>query len=349
MLATLTKMLGKTLAVIITIVLACYLLLLLINIKDEPPSAAAQTMQQLQQAAAANTKQTAQTNGYAYLAKHGSSPNYRLAEPLAALMRQCHNSDCQQVLSAETQLANWVSEHQDLTEFYQQIRSFDHWYEAVPTDAAEALPSWQALFDGQQLVLAQAWLALQQHDIAQARQVLQQDIQFWRGLLLKHNLLIGKMVSTAAIERHFNFAAMLQQQLDASQRATLTPDNWRIAFKQQELSLRQVLSGEWMYGNTIIEHTLFSEHAIAQASKGDRLGWWLLKPLFQPQASRNQRAAMLLAQADNASAATTPWYSWLYNPVGKLLNVVGAPSYQPYRQRLEQLEPLRQQLLAAAI
>lgn len=347
MAATLTKMLSKTLAVLFACLLLCYLLLLLINIRDEQPSAAAQTMQQLQQTAANTAEQSTQTNGYAYLAQHGSLPNYRLAEPLAALMRQCHQSDCQQLLGAAPELTRWVSEHDDLAAFYQQIRSFDHWYETVPTDAAEALPSWQALLEGQQLLLAQAWLALQQQDIAQVRQLLQQDMRFWRGLLTKHNLLIGKMVSSAAIKRHFQFAAMLQQQLDSTERAALAPDSWQSAFTAQELSMRQVLSGEWVYGNAIIEQTLLSDDPIAKPNMAEKLGWWLLKPLFQPQATRNQRAAMLLAQADNTAEATTSWYSFVYNPVGRLLNISGAASYLPYRQRLEQLEPLRQQLLTS--
>lgn len=348
MVATLTKLLGKILAVIIASLLLCYLLLLLINIKDEPPSAAAQTMQQLQQAAASAAEQSTQTNGYAYLAQHGSLPNFRLAEPLAALMRQCNQGDCQQLLGAEPELARWVNEHDELAAFYQQIRSFDHWYETVPTDAAEALPSWQPLLEGQQLLFAQAWLALQQQDIAQARQLLQQDMQFWRGLLTKHNLLIGKMVSSAAIKRHFEFAAMLQQELVGTARAALTPDSWQMAFTAQELNLRQVLSGEWVYGNAIIEQTLLSDDPIAKPNMAEKLAWWLLKPLYQPQATSNQRAAMLLAQADNTLTADTPWYSWVYNPVGKMLNIAGAASYLPYRQRLEQLEPLRLQLLTEA-
>lgn len=348
MAATLTKMFSKTLAVMFASLLLCYLLLLLVNIRDEPPSAAAQTMQQLQQAAASAAEQSTQTNGYAYLAQHGSSPNYRLAEPLAALMRQCHQGDCQQLLDAEPELTRWVNEHDELAAFYQQIRSFDHWYETVPTDVADPFPSWQPLLEGQQLLFAQAWLALQQQDIAQARQLLQQDMQFWRGLLTKHNLLIGKMVSSAAIKRHFEFAAMLQQELAGTAQAALTPDSWQMAFTVQELNLRQVLSGEWVYGNTLTEQTLLNDDALAQASAAERFAWWLLKPLFQPQATRNQRAAMLLAQADNTLTADTPWYSWGYNPVGKLFNVAGEASYLPYRQRLEQLEPLRLQLLTEA-
>lgn len=173
-------------------------------------------------------------------------------------------------------------------------------------------------------------------------------MQFWRGLLTKHNLLIGKMVSSAAIKRHFEFAAMLQQELAGTAQAALTPDSWQMAFTAQELNLRQVLSGEWVYGNTLTEQTLLNDDALAQASAAERFAWWLLKPLFQPQATRNQRAAMLLAQADNTPTADTPWYSWGYNPVGKLLNVAGEASYLPYRQRLEQLEPLRLQLLTEA-
>ncbi len=127
--------------------------------------------------------------------------------------------------------------------------------------------------------------------------------------------------------------------------AALTPESWQMAFTAQELSLRQVLSGEWVYGNAIIEQTLLDDDAVAQASISERLAWWLLKPLFQPQATRNQRAAMLLAQADNTSTANTPWYSWVYNPVGKILNSLAQPDYAHYQQRLGALEQLRQQAI----
>ncbi|WP_165907366.1 hypothetical protein [Rheinheimera sp. D18] len=53
---------------------------------------------------------------------------------------------------------------------------------------------------------------------------------------------------------------------------------------------------------------------------------------------------MLLAQVNGHAAAEPTWYSWLYNPVGKVLNSMTV-NYVSYHARLAQLETLRQQAI----
>jgi hypothetical protein len=348
MLLTLSKITGKTLAVLLMMILTLYLILLLINLSDEAPSADAITLQQLQHAAKPDVGQLAE-NGYAYLLQHDKPTEYRLKEPLSALMHQCLSDDCHTALQAQTDLALLIKDHQAIADFYQQIRGFPHWYEVIPANAAEALPSFSSLLNGQQLLLVQAWLAVQQQDMTTAQQLLQQDLQFWRSVLANNNLLITKMVTTAAIKRHFNVASTIKQQLTPELHSAMLPDIWLTPFSTEELTLLQALSGEWVYGNNIAAALFSRAPELSVSTETEYLAVMLLRPLFQQQASSNQRASQLLASVNNQSVANVPWYSWLYNPLGKLVNSIGPLDYTSYQQRLLELETLRQQAVSPAL
>lgn len=348
LLVKLRKVSAKMLAAILMTVVAIYLLLLLTNLKDQPPSAAANTLQQLLISAKPAVEQTAANNGYLYLAKYDKPAKYRLAEPLTELLRQCETNDCNAVLKAQTNLPELVAQHQPLSDFYQQLLSVPYWYQPIPSDTTEALPSFFAVYEGQQLLLLQAWLAAQQHDLAKVTQLLQQDLQFWRTFLVKNNLLINKLISGAAIKRHFNFAAHIKQQLAPEQASAILPQAWLNAFTEPELSLQLVIATEWAYSNVITETVILKAPQSSSISFSEQLEWYLLTPLLQPQASSNQLAATLLAYVNGKSPDTTPWYSWLYNPVGKILNSVTQPNYQRYFTPFAELETLRQQTIAVS-
>lgn len=345
LLLKLIKVTGKTLAALLSFIVILYITLLLINIQDEAPSNAAITMQTLQQIPEHNPN----NNGYLYFAQHDSAVKYQLSDAFAQLMRQCDLNDCNTILMAQPELATLVAQHQHLSDFYQQVRSFNQWYEPIPTDAAEALPSFRSLLNGQKLLLTQAWLAAQQQDVATVRQLLQQDLQFWRDLLRKNTLLINKMVSTAAIQNHFNFAATIKQQLAEQDHSAMQPQSWLTPFTAEELSMLQVLSGEWAYGNNVIESLLLSAPTSNDSTLSEQTTWLLLKPLLQPQASSNQRASWLLAYSNGKPTADLPWYSWLYNPVGKILNNLGKVSFSNYQIRLNELEQARKQAISQPV
>ncbi|QBL08523.1 hypothetical protein E0Z06_02830 [Rheinheimera sp. D18] len=344
LLLKLVKGLGKFLAALVSLFVILYLLLVLINWQDEAPSEAAITLQQLQQSVAPDVEQSADNNGYLFLQQYELQGEYQLSEPLAQLLRQCNITECNAVLMAQPELALWIAQHQDTIDFYQQVRSFTAWYELIPADAAATLPSFRSLLNGQRLLLVQAWLAAQQQDTEKVQLLLQQDMQFWRSLQPKHNMLLTKLIGAEAIKRHFNFAQAIRQQLSAQQYAAIRPQSWLSPFTEQELSLLQAMSGEWAFSNNVTETLLLSDTATNDLSAVDKLEWLILKPLFQSQASRNQLAGMLLAQVNGHAATEPTWYSWLYNPVGKVLNSMTV-NYVSYHARLAQLETLRQQAI----
>ena len=342
---TFVKMTAKIIAFIFGFTALFYIALLLLNNADEAPSAAALALQNMQQNIKPSTEQTAENNGYIYLQTQALSAQKQLSEPLANLLRLCPGSQCDEALTATTNLTELLAQHQDLSDWYLKLRSFSFWYEPVPQDS-NSLPPFNGMLTAQKLLLVEAWLAARQQDMAAAQQLLQQDIQFWRTQLLRNNLLISKMVTANAIKQHFRFAAIIQQHLPSEQQQYLVPPSWLSPFTDNELSMLQVLSGEWAFSNNM-EDSLFSNDAtLNQIDTVDYLTVLVLKPLYKIQATRNERANLLLAAAQSGAQPEWAWYNWLYNPLGKLLNSTITPEfYQEYRQNLTKLEPLRQQAI----
>ena len=336
------KLIFKVVATLLSIVVTIYVVLLVINWQDEAPSTAASTMRTLQEVPA---EITPDNNGYEYFRQHAGATEHMVSDTFSQLMRQCDTEDCNTVLAAQPNVAQLIDEHKPLIDFYQQVRSYPHWYEPALADAAQALPSYHGIMHAQQLLFLQAWLAAQQQDIPTVRLLLQQDLQFWRTVLSGNNLLLSKMISIEAVKRHFSFATVLKQQIEPQQQADMMPDSWLAPFTPEELSLLQALSGEWVFGDNAIAAALKEDLARDDIAITEQLSIVLSKPFFLMQATSNDRAAMLLAQANAEVQPIQPWYSWVYNPAGKLINSV-TPDYSSYQKRLEGLEPLRQQAIA---
>ncbi|GAA0547240.1 hypothetical protein GCM10009098_13520 [Rheinheimera aquimaris] len=330
----------KTLVILLGAVATCYLLLLAINWQDEQPSAAALVLQQHLQAP---PQLSQDNNGYRYFSDHSADNELSVSALLANLTRQCGGQDCHSALvELQPQLATVIAEHQPMADFYRRLQQFEYWYEPVPA-TMDVIPSYQPLLQAQQLWLLKAWQAALQQDTAAVQSLLQQDLQFWRRTLASNQLLLGKMVSVSAIKKHFAVASIILQQLPVAVRGTAMPALWSQPFDNIELSLEQALAGEWAFGNMVINTVLQPEAVKTEQSLTDATVLLLLQPLLLPQASSNDRASLLLAQITAETMPARPWYSGLYNPLGKLVNSVAVTDYAVYQQRLQELEPLRQQ------
>ena len=330
----------KTLVILLGAVATCYLVLLAINWQDEQPSAAALVLQQHLQAP---PQLSQDNNGYRYFSAHSADNELSVSALLANLTRQCGGQDCHSaLLELQPQLATVIAEHQPMANFYRRLQQFEYWHEPAPA-TMNAIPSYQPLLQAQQLWLLKAWQAALQQDTAAVKSLLQQDLQFWRRTLAGNQLLIGKMVSVSAIKKHFAVADSILQQLPVAERSASLPDLWSQPFDSKELSLQQALAGEWAFGNMVIATVLQPEAVKTEQSLTDATVLLLLQPLLLPQASSNDRASLLLAQITAETMPARPWYSGLYNPLGKLVNSVAVTDYAVYQQRLQELEPLRQQ------
>lgn len=314
-----------------------YLLLLAINWQDEAPSA---EVTQLQQRLTANP---VEENGYQLYLEQAAQLVQTSSPALQSVFAGCALADCFARLAAEpAELEALVVSQSALLTLYNRLLLTPHWQESVPINHAQ-LPPYQPLLHGQQLYLLQAYVAAMQGETQQAQLMLDADLRFWRRLLTQNRYLLSKMISVAAIERHFQLAQALAELPDTTGISLSEVHTWHSPFTSDELGLDLVLAGEWHFAD---QQYLMGYLAPNQPTLSQRVVLTILMPLYQQQASSNERA-LLLSHCEQANwSPSYPWYQWFYNPVGKILNRAGSISCHEYLARLARLEQSRQHLLA---
>lgn len=342
------KLLGWGVSGIGIVVVAAYLCLFVINIPDQQPSESALSFTTLiDHNKKAGDSQAATQNAYLVYRQYIAAEPEALSDELRQLVSACHLKDCSaQLHQAKARLSELLSQHPGL-HVYPQLRALNYWHEPFVTDSEQILP-YQPLRDLQSMLLLQAWLAAQDNDVALASQLLQEDLSFWRSLLVNNTSLFSKMTSVAAIEQHFTFASLIRNALPDSQQALLTPAGWQDPFSEAELSLTLAYAGEWLYASHMLGDELLQDAADTDINGYEHVLLTLAKPLFNEQASKNDRAAWYLQCSTGQKMAQRPWYSWLYNPVGKLSSSDGVSHCLSYYQRVQQLELLRHSALRAS-
>ena len=314
-----------------------YLLLLAINWQDEAPSA---EVTQLQQRLVVGP---IAENGYQLYLEQAAQLAQTASPALQSVFAGCALADCLTRLAAEpAELeALWDSQSTLLT-LYNRLLLTPHWQESVPINH-EQLPPYQPLLQGQQLYLLQAYVAAMRGETRQTQLMLDADLQFWRRLLTQNRYLLSKMISVAAIERHFQLAQALAELQDTTNLSLSEVHAWHSPFTSDELGLDLVLAGEWQFAD---QQYLMGYLEPNQLTLSQRIVLTILMPLYQQQASSNERALLLNHCEHTNWQPSYPWYQWFYNPVGKILNRVGSISCHEYLARLERLEQSRQRLLA---
>ncbi|SNY49662.1 hypothetical protein SAMN06297280_1495 [Arsukibacterium tuosuense] len=341
-LKTLARGTVKLLVGLLLLLAGFYLILLAINWQDAKPNAASLHMQSLLQPPPIPAAQ----NGYQYYLAHNASNELLLTGPLQQLYGQCSEAlSCVDALNSQTDLAELVAEQEPLMTFYQQLLQYPQWLEPPPK--VQDMSAYQLLLHGQRLFLWQAWLDAQNGNSTQVKTALEADYQFWKTVLANTNSLITKMISVAAIERHFILSTVIISQLPAEQRLAAIPDGWDVAFSDSELGLELALAGEWHYGADItatMRDTAPSDFG-SDINTVETVYYLLVQPLILLEDTKNMYATQLVQRNKTTQHSDYPWYSWLRNPVGKMLMATGSVSYESYQQRLLKLEQHRQDAL----
>jgi hypothetical protein len=184
-------------------------------------------------------------------------------------------------------------------------------------------------------------------DIRGALLEVQKDAEFWRLVAGESKTLINKLVSLSMLATDFQLVAELgvQQQLDR--------DEWQLVqailrpFDQGESSFADTLNGEAIF-------SLLSFKAIVRAAKEDPL---TNSALLKPNATRNgiyayyQKTIALAemtppnfassaALLEDAASPIRNW-SFIYNPIGEILNNIAKPNIAEYVERGHKIESLR--------
>jgi hypothetical protein len=275
------------------------------------------------------------------------------------------NSECLGVYTnAGEVFERWSATQPWLLERYRRLIAHGGWREHVPSNLAVPLPSYSAVLHGQRLLLLQATTLAEAGDSAAVADLLAGDLRFWRMVLESSDLLITKMIATAALQRHFEWGNLALRGLSANAALAATPAEWRTPLTATELSLRRALAGEWIHVSGTLTQAL-AEHANAE-SLPERASNRLFMTLFQRQDTLNrystyftQLGATLDAPlldyetaadaasmlAERTAAETFPPRS-LYNITGALLIAAGPADYGDYARRVADLEGIRRAALA---
>jgi hypothetical protein len=257
---------------------------------------------------------------------------------------------------------SWSATHPWLLDRYLALISHTGWREET-LDLQAPLPNYAAVIHGQRLLLLRAKALADRGDISEARELLARDVRFWRTVLASSDILISKMIATAALRQHFGWASLAARSFPAGRSAAELPDEWRAPMNEAELSLERTFAGEWMF---------FSR--MSAAAHADYASDWtvatrtfdpLLRPFFQHQDTLNRHAKHLGALAaaldaplsnyaaatDDASriarrAASDALPRSVYNLLGSLLLAAGTGDYGSYARRAADVEGMRRAALA---
>ena len=300
--------------------------------------------------------------------------NYREKRPPAAkqISEACSPGSPNCALAferAEAALGEWINSEKWLLDRYRTLLHRPAWVETVPPDFRAPLPAYAAVMDGQRLLLAQAYLLAKEKDAAAVRDMLGEDVRFWRHVLASSDILITKMIAVVALDRHFAVGNIVLRRLPAEMELQGMPQEWATPMTDEERSLLRVFAGELIFGEGVIQYVLQSaewhgfEGLDTEESVFDKLTGRLSVPFYQPQDVSNRTADRFIRSNEAMSvpfeklpegleraraihAAPTPEngpFSRLYNPMGKLLlnaETEGA-GYSGYGARVADVEGAR--------
>jgi len=407
MVRRLLKIVSWAIGGVLLCAVAAYVVLLLVNREDRPPSADIAAIESILQS---GTPVVSQSNSYLYLLGFAAPPesdpmtlgierhewmervrpefegegdplvddyNYRSArgEAVTELAEACPDSanECLRLLeSSQATVVQWLADEGWLLDRYRSLIAMTDYREARPFELLAPMSSYDVVFEGQRLLLAEAWLSAATNDPAAVNDALQSDLTYWRMLLENSDVLITKMIATAAIVRHFEFGNLVLRRLPQKSAAEGIPASWRAEISDEERSMKRSFAGEWAFFDEITKRTLADSEDefgkwMGRTDSGawDRAMWGLMKPLWQAQDLSNRHARLLLdlgevfdvpyeempgtvGVADGLHESTYRPFNRLYNPVGDLVMGLNTWSLWDYAVRVSDLEGVRRAALLVA-
>jgi hypothetical protein len=244
-------------------------------------------------------------------------------------------------------------DNSDLLHRYDDLYNYHQFTEPLDCGYSTPVPHFSPLRSIQKVKLlqiartAQTAQTTRGGDFRGALLEVQKDAEFWRLVAGESKTLINKLVALSMLATDFQLVAELglQQQPD--------PDEWQLMqailrpFDQGESSFAGTLNGEAIF-------SLLSFKALAREAKKDPL---VNSALLKPNATRNgiysyyQKAIALAemsppnfassaALLEDAGSPISNW-SFIYNPIGEILNNIARPNIAEYIERGHKIECLR--------
>ena len=328
-------------------VAVAYLALLFINRHDQLPSPDVLRFEVLyrERPPVANAD-----NGYLYAMgffTHTKSSRSPAVQSLAEACRVVDQACVDALEGKDKTVGEWFVSERWLFDRYRTLLAHSGWRQPKAFDPAAPLPAYTTIFQGQRLLLLHAATLASSGDVAAVRELLGEDVRFWRMVLESSDVVLDKMFAVAALNRHFGIGNLVLRRLPAAM-----PLEWAQELKP---SMTRALVGEWEYLNASLRKTKALEPRI-------------YRPLFQPQDTSNKLAAMLAGAARELDAPVSRYpqvlrrmraqtnhapeelggFAALYNLIGSMItSVPDAYTYGQYAARVADVEGVRRAAVVA--
>lgn len=177
-------------------------------------------------------------------------------DAVSELAEACSKSEveCSRLLqSSKETVKRWLADERWLLDRYHSLISMTEFAEATPFELLAPLPSFNVLLEGQRLLMADAWTSASNANATAVRAALDRDLTYWRLVLKNSDVLITKMIATAAIIRHFKLGNIVLRRLPQEIAADGIPVTWRDEISDEERSMKRSLAGEWAFFNETTE------------------------------------------------------------------------------------------------
>jgi hypothetical protein len=363
------KAIGWTAAGLVALCVVAYLGVLAINWRDREPNATAVRFARM-----FRDRPTVadEDNAYVYLRgweldrDRDKKRSARLREFLEACrpgQRICPGA----FDTADGLFEEWQSAENPLLDRYLTFSAHAGWFEVTSFTVAESIPAYSGASDGQKLLLLYARDSAMQGDAAAVRTLLERDLRFWRTVLQSSDILISKMVATAALNRHFEWGYRILRKLPSDQITAAIPDGWRNGISDAERSMTRCMVGEWMFTSEMLQQMDTSQFGMPEdLTTVERILNGLARPMFQLQDTKNRTADHYwevartfnvpldqyedaLRRADELTERTTDLATafQIYNFVG-VLSLINLDSFSDYAARVSDIEGVRRAALLAA-
>ena len=258
----------------------------------------------------------------------------------------------------------WMADDETLLVRYLELLTRSGWRDELPDDLLSPLPPYGVTADAQRLLLLTAYSAAEEGDVERVHQLLEADLRFWRLVLQSTDMLITKMVATAALNRHFQWGNLVLRRLPAGAAAAAMPAGWRAALTDVERSMQRVMTGEWLFVSATLQRFEY-DLLLSRGSWLDSVEGSVLERFYQPQDTINRFAdyywrwtetlavpleqypsAISRAQSLAVETADAAFARPFYN-LGGALHLANVSDFTQYAARVADIEGVRRAALVA--
>lgn len=276
-------------------------------------------------------------------------------------------ADCEDLFMASGAVyERWIASERWLLERYETLIAHAAWQETIPGDMSTPLPSYGLVSDAQRLLLLHANALAHRGELAAVTKLLDDDARFWREVLESSDLVLTKVMATAALKRHLKWGNLVLRELALSGATVQAPAQWEAAITDAERSMRRCVIGEWIFV-TETTRSITDSWDSDETQAWQRLFAWASPLRYQPQDTANRLAPIYQVQAELLDAPIADYESALrhasavterlqrdasrfdraYNAIGKRTIATGSFDFGPYARRVNDIEGVRRAALTA--